>query len=199
VTIPFPIPIGGRDAITLPSWQLMIALAVLVIGIVVGAGLTLGIVVLLIARFVSRTTSSPDYQQNTTALQKRQNDRIVKMREARPTSAASQSTWRRWSVLTTAAIILMFVAFSTLLFSQTLFPSGQIVRQSAIVNVGGIMMLVALGIALLLMILWLRADRIEAVNRGDSLAIPWDFIAVVVTGLLVVGLGIGVIALINAP
>ena len=29
--------------------------------------------------------------------------------------------------------------------------------------------------------------------------IPWDFVAVVLTGLLVVGLGIAVIAIVNAP
>jgi hypothetical protein len=59
--------------------------------------------------------------------------------------------------------------------------------------------LVIVAIALISMGLWLRADRIEAFDRGDTLTIPWDFIAVVITGLLVVGLGIAVIALVNAP
>jgi hypothetical protein len=199
VTIPFPVPIAGRDSITLPSWLLMIALAFLVIGLIVGAGITLWIVMTLVSRWVSRTTSSPEYQQNTSALQAREAERIAKMRQTRPTSAAPQSTWRRWSVITTAIIILMFVAFATLLFSSTLFPGGQIVRQDNVVNIGSLLVLAVLLVALIFMALWLRADRIEAFNRGDSLAIPWDFIAVVVTGLLVVGLGIGVIAIINAP
>jgi hypothetical protein len=196
--ITIPVPFGG-DPITLPGWQVMLALALLVPGLVIGAGITLWIVMTLVSRFVSRTTASVDYQQNSAALQKRETERIARMRETRPTSAAPPSTWRRWSVITTAAIVLTFAAFTTLLFSRTLFPDGQIVRQDTIVNIGSLLVLVVLGIALLFMALWLRADRIEAFNRGDSLTIPWDFIAVVVTGLLVVGLGIGVIAIINAP
>ncbi len=199
VTIPLPLPISGRSEITLPSWQLMLGLAVLIPGLVIGAGLTLGIVYIIISRLVSRTTESKEYKENSAALQQRQTAKIAKMRETRPTSTAPESTWRRWSVITTAITILMFVAFSTFLLTSMLFPSGQIVRQSSIVNIGTVLIGIALLITLVFLALWLRADRIASINRGDTLAIPWDFIAVVVSGLLVVGLGVGVIAILNAP
>jgi hypothetical protein len=177
----------------------MLGLAFLVIGLVIGAGITLTIVLILLSRIVSGATSSADYKQNVAALQKREADRTAKMRETRPTSAAPPSTWRRWSVITTALVILLFVVFTTLLFASMLFPDGQIVRQDNIINVVSILVLAVVVIALISMGLWLRADRLEAFNRGDALTIPWDFIAVVITGLLVVGLGIAVIALVNAP
>ncbi len=199
VTIPLPVPIGGRSEITLPSWQLMLGLAILVPGLVIGAGLTLGIVCIILSRLVSRTTASTDYQENSAALQKRYNDQISSMRETRPTSMAPESTWRRWSVITTAITIIMFVAFATLMFASVLFPSGQIIRNSNIVNIGFALVLIATVIAVAAMALWLRHDRIAALNGTESLAIPWDFIVVVLTGLLVVGLGIGVIAILNAP
>jgi hypothetical protein len=194
-----PLPIAGRSEVTLPGWQLMLGLAVLVPGLVIGAGVTLAIVYIILSRLVAGTTQSSDYQQNTAALQRRENERIAKMRETRPTSAAPESSWRRWSVITTAITILMFVAFLAYLFAGMIFPAGQIVRQQSIVNVGSLMVLATMLIALVVMVLWLRADRIAALNRGDTLSIPWDFIAVMITGLLVVGLGIGVIAIINAP
>jgi len=199
VTIPLPVPIGGRSEVTLPSWQLMLGLAVLVPGLVIGAGLTLGIVYIILSRLVARTTSSADYKENAAALEKRQTERIAQMRETRPTSAAPESTWRRWSVITTALIILMFVAFVSLLFTSTLFPGGKIIRQDDIVNIGSLVVGAALLLALAFMALWLRHDRIASFNRGDTLSIPWDFIAVLITGLLVVGLGIGIIAILNAP
>ncbi len=199
MTINLPVPIGGNSSITLPSWQLMIGLAFLVVGLVVGAGITLAIVWIILSRIVSNTTSSTDYGQRAAALQKREGERVAKMRETRPTSAAPPSTWRRWSVITTAAVILLFTVFTTLLFASMLFPDGRIVRQDNIVNAVGILVLAVVVIALISMGLWLRADRIEAFDRGDALTIPWDFIAVVITFLLVVGLGIGVIALVNAP
>lgn len=199
VTIPLPVPIGGRSEVTLPSWQLMLGLAILVPGLVIGAGLTLGIVYILIQRLVSRTAATPDYQQNAAALQKRQTEKIAKMRETRPTSAAPESTWRRWSVITTALTLLLFTAFMAYMLGSMLFPQRQVVRQDNIVNVVSLLVLAAMLIVVVITALWLRHDRIAAFNRGDSLAIPWDFIAVVLTGLLVVGLGIGLIAILNGP
>ncbi len=199
VTIPLPLPIGGRSEITLPSWQLMLGLAILVPGLVIGAGLTLGIVYIILQRLVARTTASEDYQQNAAALQKRETERVAKLRETRPTSIAPETTMRRWGVFTTALIVLLFTAFLAFLIGSMLFPQWQIVRQDNIVNIVSLIVVAAMLIAIILMVIWLRSERIAAFNRGDSLAIPWDFIAVVITGLLVVGLGIGVIAILNAP
>lgn len=199
VTIPLPVPIGGRSEITLPSWQLMLGLAILIPALVIGAGLMLGIVYIILSRIVAGTTSSTAYQQKQAALDKRQTERINQMRETRPTSAAPQSTWRRWSVITTALTILMFLSFVTLLFASLAFPTGQIIRNGAIVNISSVLVLIVAVLALAAMAMWLRSDRIAAVNRTESMAIPWDFIAVVVTGLLVVGLGIGIIAILNVP
>lgn len=199
VTIPLPVPMGGRTEITLPSWQLMLGLAVLIPGLVIGAGLTLALVYILLSRLVARTTTSADYQQNTAALQKRYNDQVATMRQTRPTSTAPESTWRRWSVITTALVIIMFVAFITFLFASMIFPTGQVVRGESIVNITSALVLAAIAVALIVMGLSLRSERIAAINRTESMAIPWDFIAVVVTGLLVVGLGIGIIAILNAP
>lgn len=199
VTVSLPVPIGGQSEITLPSWQWMLGLAFLVSALVIGAGLTLAIIYTLLSRLIARTSSNTSYQTKATALEQRQNQKIVKMRETRPTSAAPESTWRRWSIFTTAITILMFVAFITLLFASVAFPDGQIIRNGAIVNITSVLVLITAGITLLALVLWLRSDRINAINRTEAMAIPWDFIAVVLSGLLVVGLGIGVIAILNAP
>jgi hypothetical protein len=199
VTIPLPVPIGGRSELTLLSWQIMLALALLVPALVIGAGLTLALVYIVLSRLVARNADSSDQQQNAAALQKRQDERIKRMRETRPTSRAPESTWRRWSVITTAAVILMFVAFGAFLIASMLFPAPQIVRQDNIVNIVSLIVLGSLLMALIVMIFSLRADRLAAIDRTENLSIPWDFIAVIITGLVVVGLGIGVIAILNAP
>lgn len=199
VTIPLPVPVGGRTEITLPSWQLMLGLAVLIPGLVIGAGLTLAIIYIIISRIVARTTSSADYQKKAAALEKRQTDVIADMRQTRPTSAAPETTWRRWSVITTTMAIIMFLAFLTLLLTGMIFPTGQIVRNGSIVNITFALVMIVSLIALTVMAIWLRSERIAALNNTESLAIPWDFIAIVMTGLLVVGLGIGVIAILNMP
>ncbi len=199
VTITPPIPIGGQDSLTYYSWQVMLALAFLVPALVIGAGLTLGIVSILASRFINRTRATSDYQQNAAALDKRYADRVGRLRETRPTSKAPETTWKRWAVITTALTVLMFVGFSALLIAGFLFPSNHIVRQGSIVNISSWFALGALLLALVIMVFTLRGDRLTAPDRSGTMPIPWDFVAVVITGLLVVGLGIAVIVIVNAP
>jgi len=199
VTITPPIAIAGNTSFTLASWVVMLALALLVPALVIGAGLTLGIVLVLVSRFINRTKDSPQYQQNVSALDKRYVDRISTMRETRPTSRAPESTWKRWAVITTALTIFMFVGFLALLFAGFLFPDAQVARGNAIVNVTSRFALGALLLALLVMALTLRGERLTAPDRSGTMSIPWDFVVVTITGLLVVGVGIAVIAIINAP
>jgi hypothetical protein len=199
VTITPPIAIGGNTSFTLASWQVMLALAFLVPALVIGAGLTLGLVSILASRFITRAKSTPDYQQAAAAADKRSADRVSRMRETRPTSKAPESTWKRWAVITTALTVLMFVGFSALLIASFLFPSNQIVRQDNIVNITSLFAVGALLVALVVMALTLRGDRLTAPDRSGTMPIPWDFVAVVLTGLLVVGLGIAVIVIVNAP
>ncbi len=199
VTFPLPVPIGGRSEITLASWQWMLGLAILIPGLVIGAGLTLGILYIILSRLVTKATSSTAYQKNVAALEKKEAEKIAELRQTRPTSAAPESTWSRWAVITTGITIAMFVAFLTLLFASLLFPGGQVVRNDAIVNATSALVFIAVAIALTAVGLWFRSERIAAINRTESLAIPWDFLAIVLSGLLVVGLGIGVIVILNTP
>ena len=199
VTIPLPMPVGGRSEVTLPSWQLMLGLAALIFGLVIGAGLVLALIYTLLSRQVARNTENPDFQQQAAALQKRYDTQVAEMRQTRPTSVAPESTWQRWGVFTTAITILMFVAFGTFLFASMLFPDRLVIRDSSIINMTLALVMTAMIIALTAMGLWLRSGRLAAFNRTESMPIPWDLIAVVITGLLVVGLGIGVIAILNAP
>lgn len=199
VTFPLPVPIGGRSEITLASWQWMLGLAILIPGLVIGAGLTLGIIYIILSRLATNATSSTAYQKNVAALEKKESEKIAKLRETRPTSVAPESTWNRWAVITTGITIAMFVAFSTLLVASLLFPGGQVVRNDAIVNATSALVFISVAIALTAVGLWFRTERITAINRTESLAIPWDFLAIVFSGLLVVGLGIGVIVILNAP
>jgi uncharacterized membrane protein len=49
------------------------------------------------------------------------------------------------------------------------------------------------------LILAYRSRRQRPAAEVDSSGIPWDTIAVLISGLLVVGIGIGLLLLLNAP
>ena len=70
--------------------------------------------------------------------------------------------------------------------------NGRIV--SVTTPVFGVMVL----IALIVMGVRLRPQRLEAINTTDYNKIPWDFVAILITGLVMLGLGIGFMVYINA-
>lgn len=199
VTINFPISIAGQSSITVSSWLVMLALALIIPGLVIGAGLTLGIIYILLSRLVAKTEADPGFQAHEAALAQKQSARIKEMRATRQTSTSPESRWQRWAVFTTGATILMFVGFFGLLISSALFPDGPVARNDVLVNISRIFVLILLAVAFVVLLLTLRADKLANADQVDTLAIPWNFIAVLLSFLLVVGLGIGVLALINAP
>lgn len=181
------------------SWQLMGILAFLVIGAVITGGIVLAIINWLLSRIVANTKDDPEYQQDVATLSSRTTEEIKEMRETRPTHSIPDSTWSRWAVIATSLAVLMFVAFFALLIANSLFPEGIVVWQDALVNITAIITVVMVGLALVTLFFTFRSRRAMPAASADTYAIPWDTIAVLVTGLLVVGIGIGVILLLNPP
>lgn len=199
VIIPLPVTIAGRSELVFTSWQLLGILAFLVIGAVVTGGIILAIVNWILSRIVNNTKTNPEYQQDVTALERSTTEEVKAMRAARPTHSIPESTWNRWAVITTSLAALMFVAFFALLIANSLFPDGYIIRQDALINITAIITLVMLAIALVVLFFAYRARRNSPRAAADSAGIPWDLIAIIVSGLLVVGIGVGVILLLNSP
>lgn len=204
IVIPLPIPIAGRTELVFTSWQLMGLIAFLVIGAVVTGGIVLAIVNWLLSRIVTNTKEDPDYQQDVVALERSTTAEIKEMQAARPTSTSPDSRWRRWAIVTTSAAILMFVAFFGLLIAHSIFPEGTIIWQDTLVNITAVITLVLVLLALIVLVLFYRSRRdtaatADTIAAADAGAIPWDTIAILATGLLVVGIGLGLILLLNAP
>ncbi len=199
IVIPLPIAIGGTTEVVLQSWQLMGIIAFLVIGAVVTGGIILAVINWLLSRVVNNTKSDPEYQQEVATLERNTNQEIMAMREVRPTHSIPDSTWSRWAVVTTSLAILMFVAFFALLIGNTLFPEGWVIWQDALVNITAILTMIMVGIALVVLFFTYRSRRASPRVDADATGVPWDVIVVTISGLLVVGIGIGVILLLNSP
>lgn len=199
VVIPLPVPIGGRNEIVTSSGVLMALMAFLVIGAVVTTGIVIAIASWLISRFFNKTRETPSYQADSAALQRSVDTRVKAKRAERPTHTIPNTTWERWAKVTTTLSVLMLVAFGAWLLASSVFPEGSIIRGDQIVNIVSLLVLASIAIALIAMLLWFRRREtpLTEVSAVESGPIPWDFIAVVLTGLLVVGIGLGVIAWLN--
>ncbi len=180
----------------------------LVIGILFGAviggiaviGGAIATPIMLLSRLVNNVKEDEAYKESEAKLASAEKALIKQMNEGRSVRADSHDR-PRWSAVSTALIILMFAWFVGLVLNGTFFPEGstflggdpeRFIRTTPYFVWGTV------GITLLALFAWIRprAFQAEAIEKAETTggAIPWDTIAVLVTGLVIVGLGIGAMA-----
>ena len=169
-----------------------------VIGSIVVVGGGLAFLIRLIARVRDNTLEAESFQQHQQALEQRVNEQIKQLRDGRTTDPEPSHKMPRWSLISNTLIALTFVGFTTMVFVRNFFPEGITEVDGRIVNVTPPIFAV-LALITLVVVGWrIRSQKIEAVDEAQSSGIPWDFIAVLITGLIMLGLGIGFMAYINA-
>jgi hypothetical protein len=199
VTFP-PLPIPGlQNGITLTSVQILLGLSFLVIGAVIVTGIVIGLVNILISRWITNVETSDSYQEGTAALAQREASKLAQENEANPADTSPQNDYSRWAVIATSMAVLFFAVIIGFLVGSTLFPTGQIVNEDQIVNITAIISGAFFLLTLLYLVLRMDKERIEVINSRANTGIPWDAIIVILFGALVVGLGIGITIFVNLP
>ncbi len=201
ITIP-PLPLPGMDGgqvITLSSLVAFVIIAALVVGAVVVVGLILAGLNVLLANQATKVNNSEKFQERNAALQQREKEKLAQKQEGRDAASSQQHDYSRWAVVATSMAILMFAIFLGLLFAAALFPSGQITEQDQVINIAGIFAGAFFLVTLFILLLRMNPRRLAAVDETDREGIPWDMIAIVLLGILVVGLGIGLLVFLNRP
>lgn len=264
-----PLPNGtevGGQTIEMAQWQAVVGLTAVTIALVVGAGLTLGIIYTIVSRMTVRTAESDSYKENAAALSKKENEKLKEKRAGRPAQPMRQDiSMPRWSLISTTLIAVLFVIFGSMVIVTTFFPervieigneliqpgvilvgipvlitvtlfvfaprwgtavlalivmlfialatfgvinliatvTGNVLSLSAVFSIVGLVQILTLAI---LAHRWRTESAAEfnekvahADVRGREKGIPYDAIVVLFTGLLIVGLGIGLMVLINSP
>ena len=185
-----------------------VALAIVtgaVIGSIIVVGGGLSFLIKLISGIRDNTVEAETFPQHQQALEQRVNERVKRLRDGRTTGPQPSHKMPRWSVVSNALIALTFVGFATMVVVRNFFPEGTTIINNALTNGDDVIIsvtppvfIVLALITLLVLGLRLRPHKIETVDDTDSGGIPWDFIAVLITGLIMLGLGIGFMAYINA-
>lgn len=175
----------------------VLAVAGLIMVLVVGVGGGVSILIKMLSGIRDNTLGSEAYQQHQQALDQKLKEQVKQMRDGRTTHPQPSHKMPRWSVISNALITLIFVGFGTMVLVRNFFPEGTTVRDGQIVNITTPVFAVFALIALIVMGIRLRPHKLEAIEETDSSKIPWDFIAVLITGLIMLGLGIGFMVYIN--
>jgi len=202
ITIP-PLPLvpglEGGQVITLPSLVAFAIIAFLVIGAVVVVGLIFSVLIIPLSKQATKVNNSEKFQDRNANLQQREKETIAQKQEGRAAAVSQQHDYSHWAVLATSMAILMFAVFLGLLFAAILFPSGQITEQDQIINIAGVIAGAFFLVTLFILLLRMNPRRLAAVDESDREGIPWDTIAIILLGVLVLGLGIGLVVFLNNP
>jgi hypothetical protein len=199
IHISLPATILGTDSLTLTSLQAMGILLFLVVGAVVVAGTLLSLAYVLLARQATALTESGKYSAHVAALEEKRAEKIKRLSTDRSVAAVPDHKMPRWSLISTSLIVLLFVLLFGMLVNGTFVPESEYVVGGRLVNsalpiAGGFVL------AAFAFLLWrMRPKALERLETTDYEPIPWDSIWVIVSGLLVVGLGIGLLVYLNVP
>lgn len=169
-------------------------LALIMFGALFAVALPLAFVYVQLDRQTTALKQDDSFQAKQAELEKRQQEEIKALAESQPPGPVPEHERSGWSVVTTSAVVLMFVVFVGFALADTLYPEGEVQFYSdALVNPALPLTGVLVLIALLGLIAYFRPRRAEALPAAedDDGAIPWDTIWVVVSGLIFLGIGIG--------
>jgi hypothetical protein len=191
----------------------VIGLTVIVILATAGMGVGLAFAYRFLDNLTNQEKGSETFQQKQTQLEKREKERILAAREGRDPTPAPEHKMPRWSRLANVLIFWLFLIFTGMIFNRTFYPTGEIILEpgSGMYNLlTGLgqppvfdtsWLFVGLPTLLLVPLLywWLRPQLLEAADETDYGDIPWDTLAVIFTGLLVVGLGVAYMVYLAIP
>ncbi|MCA9936484.1 MAG: hypothetical protein H6662_04890 [Ardenticatenaceae bacterium] len=197
-TITLPFPLFGLEEIN--SLLAVGLLAVVVIVLVAGVGGVLGAINLFLNKQTEVVKESETYQAHLSTLAQRETERMKELRADRKAGPVPAHTLPRWSVVSTSLIVLLFTVAGAMILNKAFVPDGaeltmgSFAFSTSVAIVGGFVLL-----ALIFLAFWIRPQRLEAIEATDYGPIPWDTIWIILSGLIVVGLGVGLVIYFNIP
>jgi hypothetical protein len=199
---PVPLPawmsgLPGMEAVAGDSGELnpllvLVVITAVFVGLVVGTGLVLGILLRLLDRQTRNVKADSEFQAKLTAQQQREKERFRALAQEQPPSQIPDHERPRWSRVATSLVILFFIFLAGFAMADTFYPSGAIEVaggrsvDAGLSLAGGLTLL-----ALLLILLVTPRRRAVAGAGGENRPVSWNMIWVIVTGLVFLGIGIG--------
>jgi multisubunit Na+/H+ antiporter MnhC subunit len=183
--------------LTLQPIIAVLILAVVVIGGVAVTGAALAFVLTRVEHTVSETKSNEVFQKGIKAFAEAEKQHIANLREraAKPKPVPSH-VMPRWSVISTSLIFIVFSIFGGTLISDTLYPGREMELGGNLVDPHGVFIAGAAILALIVLTLVFR-PRFTATGQtvdGDTAAgIPWDMVYVIITGMIFIAIGVGLV------
>jgi hypothetical protein len=183
----------AEQAYQFEPFQALALLTVLVLVPLALFAAALAATFLLLDRQTAQVKETPEFQTAATQLEQRETEKVKRLRAGRTTKPRpADPTTPRWTAITTSIIVVLFVMFVAFLFGRAFLPHETVWRANLLDPALLVMWGAALVTAVIMFFLLRgRADALVAIDDTEE-APPWGWIWVIITGLLIVGVGTGV-------
>lgn len=192
VEIPFVSEnIQGRPITALQAFGVAFGAVLVGVGAV---GLLITVLTVIFDRLVTRVYADEAYQEATAELQQREKSRVKELQENQPAIVGTeQGTRSRWSMGIFAFIFLLFVWIIGLTIGTVYFEDTEVDILGLTIGAVALFNLILGLITILVLFLALRHRDPEELENpaSDNNPVNWGFIWIVVSGLLIVGIGAG--------
>lgn len=197
-SIPLPFPVFSMTETN--GFVIVAVLAVLMIGAIVVVGGGIGMAYLFLARQTDTVKESKQFQGHVAALTNLEKERIQQLRGTRSAGPIPDHNKLRWSVVSTSLITLLLVYTAVVIVNNAIIPAAAHIQLGSFALSTRLAMVVSsLLLTLLILAGRMRVERFANMDKSDNGPIPWDTIWVILTGLIVVGLGVGFLVYLNIP
>ncbi len=193
--------ISGQMIVIEPMVAL-ISLTLLILGGIVITGIIITVLYTFLDKLSNKTVDSEAYKEYELALTNKEKEYFKEVRQGREAQPAPENPGMpRWSAVSTSIIILIFVALTGMVISLTFWPHWVEIIDDSLKAPGMAVISVLCLITLIILVWRMTPDRIEKekTEASDNQGIPRDMIAIILTGLLIIGLGIGFTIYVNLP
>ena len=180
-------------------------LTAIFLGGLLAVGVPLGLLYIRLDKQAETVKEDPEFQAAQQRLEEREKEWRKEQEAQRPSASAPDETSseeRSFSfVFTTSATAFLFAIFLSFALAETFYPEGELrlagdTLLDPVVPVGAVMLLITAFV--LLAVFRPRRATAVAAEDGDRRPIPWGTIWVILTGLVFVGIGTGLMLAVRA-
>ena len=180
-TIELKNPING-DVIALNEWVVLGGLTALMGGLIVGAGIPLVFIFRALDTGVAKIKDDEEFKSAIAARTSEQKAVVKEYMKSQPPDPIPSHDRPGWSVISTSMCMGMLAAFLGAAFSANFLDER---------NMGAYAFWFAV-VAMAIGLITLNSSRIQATDAEEGGPIPGGLLWIVITGVIVVGLGVGV-------
>ncbi|KPK13610.1 MAG: hypothetical protein AMJ56_01590 [Anaerolineae bacterium SG8_19] len=174
-----------------------------VVLVTVGAfGVLITLLVFIPSRWINNVYADKGYQEAQTELEERQKASLKNLQQEQPLAEPVEAERRiRWSAVTFGLIVVVLVWVTSVLLAFGLFQNETISIGGFDISAVAFLSLVSVVVTIIVLYLALRRrDPTELETaESDNKPVNWGAIWVIVTGLLVVGIGTGLAIAFTSP